>query len=236
MPKNRSILPGFFLFLAAITLLCGALFCCRNRGALPSGAALPTVVIDPGHGGEDGGASDNRGRHEKDLNLAIAKKLRDDLVANGVLVILTREDDRLLYDRNSDYEGQKKRQDLAARLSICEAAENPIFVSIHMNAFPQSQYRGLQVWYSQNNPDSEGLARAVEDRIKAVLQPENKRQIKAAGSNIYLLSHLTCPAILIECGFLSNPAEAELLQSEDYQNALAKEISAAIRKSIFPDS
>lgn len=229
---SARLFLGFLAFLLCMTLLCGALFQCKNRAQATS-ASFPTVVLDAGHGGEDGGASDAKGRSEKDLNLAMAKKIADYLSENGVAVILTREDDRMLYDKSPNASGSKKRRDLEGRLAICKEVENPIFVSIHMNAFPQAQYHGLQVWYGVKNETSKALAQAIQSSVKEALQPENDRQVKAATSAIFLLDNLDCPAILVECGFLSNPTEAELLQDETYQSALAKEISIAILKTLF---
>jgi len=180
-----------------------------------------TIVLDAGHGGEDGGASSASGALEKDINLAITLTLRDLLVANGARVILTRSEDTLLYDKTVDYRGRKKALDLAARRKIAEETPNALFVSIHMNAFPQTQYKGLQVWYSKNTPASLTLAQSIQELARDQLQPENDRRVKAATSSIYLLHHLTCPAVLIECGFLSNPEEASLLATDEYQNRLA---------------
>lgn len=233
MKKERTwMFPGFLAFLLCMTLLCGTLYRCQNESRQAS-AVLPTIVLDAGHGGEDGGASDAKGRCEKDLNLAVAKKIRDYLCENGVTVVLTREDDAMLYDRSPNGSGSKKRRDLEGRVSLCNQVETPVFVSIHMNSFPQAQYHGLQVWYGTKNETSKPLAEAIQSQIKSTLQPENERAVKAATSAIFLLSNLDCPAVLVECGFLSNPEEAELLQSDDYQNALAKEISIAILKTLF---
>ena len=230
--ERARMFPGFLAFLLCMTLLCGTLYRCQNESRQAS-ASFPTIVLDAGHGGEDGGASDAKGRCEKDLNLAVAKKVRDYLAENGVSVILTREDDRMLYDKSPNASGSKKRRDLEGRIAVCSKVENPVFVSIHMNAFPQTQYHGLQVWYGTKSDSSKPLAEAIQSQIKSNLQPENERAVKAATSAIFLLSNLDCPAVLVECGFLSNPEEAELLQSDDYQSALAKEISIAILKTLF---
>lgn len=184
---------------------------------LPS---LPTVVIDAGHGGEDGGASSAQGLTEKDVNLSVALALRDLLEANGIPTVMTRTQDILLYNRAINYTGHKKSLDLAARRAIADNTKNCILVSIHMNAFPAPQYSGLQVWYSPALPQSQSLAAAVQNEA-LTLAPHNNRQIKAAGSNIYLLHHATYPAILVECGFLSNPREAEQLSDHAYRQALA---------------
>jgi len=180
-----------------------------------------TVVLDAGHGGEDGGAVSANGVLEKDLNLSIALRLRALLEANGIRVVLTRSTDTLLYDKDVDYHGRKKALDLAARKNIAESTENCVFVSIHMNAFPIAKYQGLQVWYSKNHPASLTLAQSVQSMNQSLLQPSNERSVKAATSSIYLLHHLRSPAILVECGFLSNPEEATLLASEAYQENLA---------------
>ena len=180
-----------------------------------------TVIIDAGHGGEDGGASSAAGLVEKDVNLEIAKILCDMLEANGVDVIMTREDDRLLYDRNTNYQGRKKKLDLAARLAIADSTENAIFVSVHMNSFTDSHYSGLQVWYSPNNSDSSILAELIQAENREKLQPYNTRKTKAATSAINILHNAKCPAVLVECGFLSNPDEAKLFESYEYRQKVA---------------
>ena len=227
---------GLFLLLLAFT---GSVFSCAANSvqhpAVDADNAYQkscfTVVLDAGHGGEDGGAVSLSGLYEKDLNLSVAKKLKALFEANGIAVVMTRESDVLLYDKNADYHGRKKAMDLAARREIGESTEHAIFVSIHMNAYPIDRYRGLQVWYSQNDPRSETLAKSIQGMVAAALQPDNTRTVKAANSSIYLLHHLTIPAVLIECGFLSNPDEADLLAQEDYQNELALAIFLAIMEA-----
>lgn len=180
-----------------------------------------TVVIDAGHGGEDGGASSTAGLVEKDVNLEISKLLCEMLRADGINVVMTREDDRLLYDRNVDYHGRKKKLDLAARLTVADTTPDAIFISIHMNSFTNPKYSGLQVWYSPNDPDSSILANLIQSNNKATLQPENTRKTKVATSSIYLLENASCPAVLVECGFLSNPAEAALFETDEYKQKVA---------------
>ena len=188
----------------------------------------PIVIIDAGHGGEDGGTVGVNGINEKDLNLQIAKILNDMLQASGVQTVMTRTEDVLLYDRNSDHQGQKKIQDLATRRSIAEKYPNAVFVSIHMNSFPQSKYCGLQVYYSPNNPASQRLASSIQENVKQLLSPNNNRVIKPSGGKIYLLDRLQCPSVLVECGFLSNPEECALLSSEKYQQQMAFSICHAL--------
>ncbi len=187
-----------------------------------------TVIIDAGHGGEDGGTSSASGLVEKDINLELALILKEKLEAEGVKVILTRDTDRLLYDRNVNYQGRKKKLDMAARLEIINNTEDCIFISLHMNAFSDSRYSGLQVWYSDQNPESQSLANIIQSDVKANLQPNNNRKTKSAGTSIYLLSNSSCPAVLVECGFLSNVAEAKLFESSEYKNSLATQLSDSI--------
>lgn len=186
-----------------------------------------TIVLDAGHGGEDGGCEGN-GLVEKDLNLDITLRLYSLLRKQNVNVILTRETDELLYDKNSDYEGKKKYQDVRRRLEIAKEQENPVLVSIHMNYFAQTQYSGLQVWYSKTDARSRILANLVQSNVKYNLQPNNKRNIKEATSSIFLLDNATFPAILIECGFLSNTDEARALSDENYRQKLAEIIFNSI--------
>ncbi len=190
-----------------------------------------TIVIDAGHGGEDGGCEGN-GLVEKNLNLDISMRLASLLREAGVNVVMTRETDILLYDKNSDYEGKKKVQDVRRRLEIATEQENAVLVSIHMNYFAETKYSGLQVWYSKNDSKSRILANLIQTEVKTTLQPNNKRSIKEATSGIFLLNNATFPAVLVECGFLSNTDEARALGDAEYRQALAKSIFEAIMKYI----
>jgi N-acetylmuramoyl-L-alanine amidase len=240
MERKQISAPLLFLiFLLVLTLVSGS-FCWiaakaakqtkKAQGAPPKTSF--TVVIDAGHGGEDGGAVSASGIVEKELNLQIALLLRDLLEANGVKVIMTRTTDTLLYDKNADYEGRKKVLDLAARVAVAESTENAMFVSIHMNAFPQAQYKGLQVYYSPNNTVSETLAETIQRKIATSLQPDNHRKIKRAGSEIHLLEQLDCPAVLVECGFLSNAEDCRALTDPAYRQRLAFLLFCAIRETV----
>ena len=191
-----------------------------------------TLIIDAGHGGEDGGAVGVNGKFEKDLNLEIAFLIRDMALSAGYDTVMTRTEDVLLYDRNVDYKGRKKALDLLARVKIAEKYENAVFVSIHMNAFPEKQYSGLQVYYSKNDPLSEAIAKDIQDGVRLSLQEKNNRKIKPADSNIYLLDRITLPSVLVECGFLSNPEECARLSSEDYRQKLALSIFLSVSKHL----
>ena len=186
-----------------------------------------TVVLDAGHGGEDGGCEGN-GLVEKDLTLDITFRIASLLREQGINVILTRDTDVLLYDKNSDYTGKKKYQDVRRRLEIAQGQENPVLVSIHMNYFAQTQYSGLQVWYSKHDARSRILANLVQSNVKVELQPNNNRGIKEATSSIFLLNNATFPAVLIECGFLSNVDESRALGDENYRQKLSEIIFKSI--------
>ena len=138
-----------------------------------------------------------------------------------------------LYDRDADYEGRKKALDMKARLEIAEAQSDAIFISIHQNSYPVAKYSGFQIYYSKNHPESAALAKGIELAVREKLQPENNRASKEAGSNIYLLQKLTCPALLLECGFLSNPEECALLQDADYRARLVEVMSDALERYLF---
>lgn len=247
--SRRAPLPFLVPLLLAVTLLFWGV--AYLLGGSPTGrpqgtvyasastdeptAAFSVVVIDAGHGGEDGGASSAAGVVEKDVNLEVAFALRDLFEAAGIPVVMTRTEDKLLYDRNVNFQGRKKVLDLAARRLIAEqvaatAAENggaSLFISIHMNAFPAPQYSGMQVWYGTGDPRSAEVAGSIQGASVAIM-PDNHRKIKAAGSGIYLLDRIGTPAVLVECGFLSNPAEAERLADEAYRRALAAVVLAGV--------
>ena len=238
--KKTDFIAFSAVFTAAAILICliGIRFSTAKTiaelTAEPS-SSFQTIVIDAGHGGEDGGASLYGGAPEKELNLHIANDLRDILTMLGFKVIMTRTDDTLLYDKNSDYQGHKKSMDLANRLKIARETENAILLSIHMNAFPETKYSGLQVYYSKNKESSQRLALLVQDINRSVLSPENNRKIKQAGSNIFLLDRFDGTAILIECGFLSNDAERELLNTAEYRQKLSAVFLAAITEFVSDD-
>ncbi len=192
---------------------------------------LPVIVLDAGHGGIDGGATGADGTVEKELNLKISQRIAALLRVMGYTVVETRTEDRSLADADAK-KGRVKQSDLTNRLKVSKEYPDSIFVSIHMNTYPSVACEGLQVWYSENNAQSAEFAKEVQLGVKTLLQPQNNRKIKAATSSIYLLRHAENPAILIECGFISNPAECEKLTSDDYQKQLALAIAASISKKI----
>ncbi|MGN0467328.1 MAG: N-acetylmuramoyl-L-alanine amidase CwlD [Acutalibacteraceae bacterium] len=189
--------------------------------AVEQAKELPVIIIDAGHGGEDGGTSSSSGIVEKNINLAISKKLEALFKLSGFEIIMTRSDDRLIFDENSSTIREKKVSDIHNRMKIIEENPNSIFLSIHQNHFSQSRYNGAQVFYSKNNSESEKIADYIQQQIKSDLQPENERQIKPSGTEIYLLHNAVTPAVMVECGFLSNAGEAQNLNDDEYQTKMA---------------
>ncbi len=222
--------------LCSVTLMCVFLFGGLLYTAFDEAPNVPTVtvarknpvvVIDAGHGGEDGGASANDVL-EKDINLSISLKLRDMLTAAGVEVVMTREEDKSIYDESAGTTREKKVSDLHNRADIINSSENNILVSIHQNKFEQSKYSGTQIFYSKNNPQSELLAESIRKSVTGLIQPDNKRELKPAESSIYILDTATVPAVIVECGFISNEEEAKLLSDDNYQQKMAFAIFCGI--------
>lgn len=210
------------LIVFIILLATGTLQNVFAAGGSGSGSGtVKEVIIDPGHGGLDGGAVGVGGVVEKGINLSISLKLKKFFEASGYRVIMTREDDRSIYSSGSDTVREKKTTDIHNRFHFMEQYPKAIFISVHQNKFEQSQYSGTQVFYSANNDESKLLAGFIQSRVKSMIQNSNDRVIKPAGDNLYLLYHAKSPAVMVECGFLSNPDEASLLQNPDYQNKIA---------------
>ena len=230
--RRISFLFGFSvvcMLIVGVTYFAGERITSAGGDEPASASGKITVIIDAGHGGRDGGASTDDGVLEKDLNLAVALKLRALIAELDVNVVMTRETDVMLADESSEH---KKRDDLNARLAMSKEYENCIFVSIHMNKFPVEKYSGLQVYYSGNNEESAALAEAIQAKACEFLRKGNARTVKEADSSIYILHNIEVPAVLVECGFLSNNEEAALLQTEEYQNKLAAVIFAAVAEHI----
>lgn len=194
----------------------------------------PVIVLDAGHGGEDCGAVGVNGVYEKDLNLALANLLAAQLRAAGHQVVLTRTDDRLLYDPATVEKGHKKSTDLASRAQIANSYEGAVLVSIHMNSFPQEGVHGLQVWYGAKDEEGAALARAIQEKCNTYLQAENKKTAKASTGNMYLLDRTEVPSVLVECGFLTNYRECTLLCDPGYQKELSLVLFSAILEYLTP--
>jgi N-acetylmuramoyl-L-alanine amidase len=179
----------------------------------------PVIILDPGHGGIDGGAVSKSGIVEKDINLSVALKLRELLRLSGYTVIMTRETDCSIHDPSARTVREIKSSDIRNRLALMKQ-HGGVFVSIHQNSFPESKYSGAQFFYA-SAPGSKELAESFRSTVCAQLQPENRRETKPCTDDVYLIYHAVTTAVLAECGFLSNPGEAAKLSSESYQQEMA---------------
>ncbi len=226
-------------FTAAILVLLMVLSACILSTELIehyslAGSAQPEeafcVIIDAGHGGMDGGTSAADGTREKDINLSIAKKLNMLLCAAGFKTVMLRQSDELIGDNSLSTVKARKISDIRARLAAIESCPKSILISLHQNHYGVEKYSGAQVFYAPNGPESQNLAACVQQSITELLQPENTRQIKKTGTDIYLLYNSPVPSVMVECGFLSNLQEAQLLKTEKYQTQIAFSIMHGIFK------
>lgn len=205
-----------------------------SREAVMTEANLDTswerqvVVLDAGHGGMDGGCVSVNGTAEKGINLAIVQSERDMLNVMGFETVLTRKDDSAIYDRGIEGLSNQKKSDMENRLKIFSGYENAVSLSIHQNQFTDGKYSGAQMFYSRKNSAGEKLAAAMQGQFVSLLQPENTRETKPMDDELYLLDNTHNAAVMIECGFLSNPEEAEKLESEEYQKQVAFTIMTGV--------
>lgn len=189
-----------------------------------------TIIIDPGHGGFDGGAGADDGTLEKDINLDISLKTRNFLQFYGYNVIMTRTIDTGTEDNPDLSISNRKKSDLNNRLNMMQSGSNSIYVSIHLNKFTTSAAKGTQVFYSPNFSEARVLGECIQSSVISLLQPDNHRVIKQGTDSTYLLKNAKIPAVIVECGFLSNKAELAMLKDEAYQNNLAFCIASGILK------
>jgi len=180
----------------------------------------PVIVLDAGHGGMDGGAVGANGELEKDINLAVVKNLQQFLEFSGFRVVLTRDSDRSMHTEGVAGIRAQKVSDMENRRMVIDAHPNSLFFSIHQNRYTEEQYHGAQMFYTAQNTENARLAQILQDSF-ALLQPGNDREIKMIENDLYLFKSARQPAVLIECGFLSNPDEAARLGSAEYQRQLA---------------
>lgn len=182
------------------------------------------VVIDAGHGGDDPGKVGINGALEKDINLKIANLVRQFLEADDVRVVMTREDENGLYDADAP---NKKVQDMKRRIALIDEAAPRVTVSIHQNSYPEEYVHGAQVFFYTGSAEGQRLAETIQKRLIEGVDPENNRQVKANDS-YYLLKKTGTPIVIVECGFLSNQAEADKLTTDLYQEKVAWEIHMGI--------
>lgn len=190
----------------------------------------PTVVLDAGHGGADGGCVSVNGVPEKGINLSVMLTARDMLTLLGYNVVCTRETDVSIHDAGTEGLRKQKISDMDNRLEIINGSGALLAVSIHQNQFTDPQYHGAQMFYRADSGESLRLAETLRERFQNHLQPENERETKPVGDELFLIHNAVCPAVMAECGFLSNPEEAAKLESMSYQREVGFVIADGIVK------
>ena len=197
----------------------------------PAAEEGPVLVLDAGHGGEDGGAVSLTGVPESGINLAITLRVDQLLGFCGAPPVVLREEDVSLHDQGADTLREKKASDLRNRVQAVEQVGDAVLLSVHQNTFTDKKYHGAQVFYAPTE-GSQALAEAMQEALRAALDPGNGRQAKPIPDSVYLMGHVSCPAVLVECGFLSNPEEETLLRSADYQIRLAAVLAGVCLREI----
>ncbi len=216
-----AVLAGVVLMLSAALRFHASL---REASAPAPGR---TIVIDPGHGGEDGGASSADGVLESGVNLSISLRLRDTLRLCGYPTVMIRTRDESIYSAGAQTLSQKKVSDLKNRAAKIAETSGALLVSIHQNFFEDRRYSGAQVFFAPTE-GSEQLARLTQTLLCEQLDPSNRRRCKPVAKSVYLMNQIQCTGILVECGFLSNPDESARLQDSSYQKKLAAALAAAL--------
>ena len=221
--KSRAALiaPAFAIILLAAAALWGFVLY-FERTAVSAPESPPTLVIDAGHGGIDGGAISTDGTKESDINLAVALRLESIVRFCGQKTLMTRWDD----SRKTDILSYSEHEELKYRAELANGTENAVLISIHQNDFPTAQPKGAMVLYSAYG-DSDRLGNRIQELLVAQLDPQNRRLAAPAPKELYLTANTRCPAVLVECGFMSNNFEVLKLKESGYQTKLALVIAAA---------
>ena len=223
--KIKLIASGITLCCCAAAVGAISVVSSRNEETAPAvlvqDSELPVIVLDAGHGGFDGGCVSAEGVPEKGINLSILQRLRDMLLIAGYEVDVTRDEDVSIHDSGIEGLANQKSSDMDNRLALFNKYDNAICVSIHQNQFTDPKYSGAQMFYSSTDSRSEQLARSLQSSFAELLQPDNKREIKLCGKELFLCYYSENPTVMAECGFLSNPEEAALLNTEEYQEKVA---------------
>lgn len=223
MKKRIEVIMGVVLLVAAGFLAKrGAIYVQQSK----VGEEKTCIVIDAGHGGTDPGKIGINGKKEKDINLQIAKELKKKLEKEGIEVVMTRESDEGLYNSSSR---NKKVDDMKKRCKIIDEAKPVFTISIHQNSYPEEYVKGAQVFYYGQSQEGKELAEILQESMVQQLDKENHRTAKA-NESYYLLKKTESPTVIVECGFLSNSEEAELLADKDYQKKVAEAIHTGIKK------
>lgn len=188
------------------------------------------LILDAGHGGEDGGAVSASGVPESHINLSIAKKMQLLLTFAGQETIMTREGEEAIYSPDAQTLREKKVSDLSNRVKLVNETAGSTLISIHQNSLPGSKVRGAQVFYNAVEPARQ-IAVSVQQALNNAINPGNEKHARQMEDSIFLMKNINSPGILVECGFLSNATEAELLQTDDYQRHLSAAIISGYLQS-----
>lgn len=224
MPLCKRIVFAVLVVILPAVLAFNLVFLQFYPAFSPLDPLRPVLVIDAGHGGEDGGAISLSGIPESHLNLAIARRVDLILGLYGAPAVMLRRQDVSLHDASAKTLREKKVSDLHNRVELVSQQQNGVLLSIHQNSFPSSKYSGAQVFFAPT-AGSKPLASALQEVLRSAADPANSRRASAIAQSVYLMNHVACPAVLVECGFLTNPAEERLLQDANYQTKLAAAMS-----------
>lgn len=217
----------YYIYVVGFVLLCafGMNRAVSQVSSMQSIPVRPVIVIDPGHGGMDGGTTSCTGVQESQLNLEIAQRMDAVFRLLGYETAMTRQEDVSLDTQGSTVREQK-RSDLQNRAELANSYNNCVLLSVHQNHFTQSQYSGPQIFYAAGE-ESRAMASQLQEVMNRILAPSSNRTIKQA-DGVYLMEHINCPGVLVECGFLSNAQEEALLRNEQYQKKLSAVVCAAV--------
>ena len=222
------------LLFLCLCILGAASFLGRNQMIAVSAPTLNegrVLILDAGHGGEDGGASSAGGSKESDINLNIVLKTEALMAFLGVRTELTRSEDRSIHSEGASTLHEKKVSDLKNRVEFVNSFYNAMLISVHQNYFTDSRYSGAQVFYTGGDV-SRQWGEGTQAILRQVLNPDNDRAAKSVPDSVYLFSHIGCPAILVECGFLSNGEEESLLLTDTYQRKISLALAGAYLQEI----
>ena len=217
--------------LLVLIAVCSRYESLRSQPVLAADQTPCRIVIDPGHGGEDGGATGVAGTRESDLNLAVSLRLQALLRLFGHEPVMVRTTDTAVYSAGAGTISEKKVSDIHNRVRLVNDTPGALLVSIHQNFFTQGKYSGAQVFYADDAYSRE-LAQQMQAQLRASLDPGNRREAKGAAGTVYLMNHIQTPGILVECGFLSNAAEEARLNTPAYQTRLAMTMAAVLLQNL----
>ena len=217
--------------LLVLIAVCSRYESLRSQPVLAADQTPCRIVIDPGHGGADGGATGVAGTRESDLNLAVSLRLQALLRLFGHEPVMVRTTDTAVYSAGAGTISEKKVSDIHNRVRLVNDTPGALLVSIHQNFFTQGKYSGAQVFYADDAYSRE-LAQQMQAQLRASLDPGNRREAKGAAGTVYLMNHIQTPGILVECGFLSNAAEEARLNTPAYQTRLAMTMAAVLLQNL----